>query len=131
MAIETLTGLNKVAILLICLGEEAASKIFDELSDDEVRQVTRVMATIDHIPVTLKEKVFTSYYDSQNQFKGIFVKGEDFARRAIIATQGDQRSGFLMDQFVSGTESSSLETISLMAPRMVAGLLEQAETLFR
>ncbi len=125
MAIETLTGLNKVAILLICLGEEAASKIFDELSDDEVRQVTRVMATIEHIPVTLKEKVFTSYYESQNQFKGIFVKGEEFAKRAIIATPGEHRSDFLMDQFVSGTESSSLETISLMAPRMVAGLLEQ------
>ena len=78
MAIETLTGLNRVAILLICLGEEAASRIFDELSDDEVRQVTRVMATIDHIPITLKERVFANYYESQNQFKGIFVKGEDF-----------------------------------------------------
>lgn len=125
MAIETLTGLNKVAILLMCLGEEAASKIFAELSDDEVRQVTRVMATIDHIPTSLKEKVFASYYDSQNQFKGIFVKGEEFAKRAINATPGDQRSDFLMDQFISGTESKSLETISLMAPRMVAGLLEQ------
>jgi len=125
MAIETLTGLNKVAILLMCLGEEAASKIFAELSDDEVRQGTRVMATIDHIPTSLKEKVFASYYDAQNQFKGIFVKGEDFAKRAITATPGDQRSDFLMDQFISGTESKSLETISLMAPRMVAGLLEQ------
>jgi flagellar motor switch protein FliG len=124
MAIETLTGLNRVAILLICLGEEAASRIFDELSDDEVRQVTRVMATIDHIPVNLKERVFANYYESQNQFKGIFVKGEDFAKKAINATPGEQRVDFLMDQFLSGTESKSLETISLMAPRMVAGLLE-------
>ena len=125
MAIETLTGLNKVAVLLICLGEEAASRIFDELSDDEVRQVTRTMATIDHIPSDIKEKVFASYHESQNQFAGLFVKGEDFAKKAITATPGEQRSDFLMDQFLSGTESKSLETISLMAPRMVAGLLEK------
>ncbi|BCL60613.1 flagellar motor switch protein FliG [Desulfomarina profundi] len=124
MAIETLTGLNKVAVLLICLGEEATSRIFDELSDDEVRQVTRAMASIEHIPMDIKEKVFAQFHEAQNQFAGLFVKGEEFAKRAIAATPGDQRSEFLMDQFISGTESKSLETISLMAPRMVAGLLE-------
>jgi flagellar motor switch protein FliG len=124
MAIETLTGLNKVAVLLICLGEEATSRIFDELSDDEVRQVTRAMASIEHIPIDIKEKVFANFHEAQNQFAGLFVKGEEFAKRAIAATPGDQRSEFLMDQFISGTESKSLETISLMAPRMVAGLLE-------
>ncbi len=124
MAIETLTGLNKVAVLLICLGEEAASKIFDELSDEEVGQVTRTMGLIDHIPINIKEKVFANFHESQDIFAGLFVKGDEFAKKAIAATQGEQRSDFLMDQFVSTTESKSLETISLMAPGIVAGLLE-------
>jgi flagellar motor switch protein FliG len=125
MAIETLTGLNRVAILLICLGEEATARIFEELSDDEIRQVTRTMATIDHIPADIKEKVFSSYRESQDRFAGLFVKGGEFAQKAISATPGDKRSKFLLDQFLSGTETKSLETIALMAPRMVAGLLEQ------
>lgn len=124
MGIETLTGLNRAAVLLICLGEEAAGKIFEELSDDEIRQVTRTMATIDHIPIDIKEKVFANFREAQNQFAGLFVKGDEFAKNAIAATPGEQRSNFLMDQFVSGTETRSLETIALMAPRMVAGLLE-------
>lgn len=124
MGIETLTGLNRVAVLLICLGEEATAKIFEELSDEEVRQVARTMATINHIPVDIKEKVFANFRDAQNRFAGLFVKGEDFAKNAITATPGEQRSNFLLDQFLSGTESKSLETIALMAPRMVAGLLE-------
>lgn len=124
MSIETLTGLNRVAVLLICLGEEATAKIFEELSDEEVRQVARTMATINHIPVEIKEKVFANFRDAQNRFAGLFVKGEDFAKNAITATPGEQRSNFLLDQFLSGTESKSLETIALMAPRMVAGLLE-------
>ena len=125
MGIETLTGINRVAVLLICLGEEATGKIFEELSDDEVRQVTRAMSTIDHIPIDIKEKVVSSFRESQDRFAGLFVKGDDFAKNAIAATSGDKRSKFLMDQFLSGTETKSLETIALMAPRMVAGLLEQ------
>ncbi len=124
MGIETLTGINRVAVLLICLGEDATAKIFEELSDDEVRQVTRAMATIDHIPMAIKEKVFANFRESQNLFAGLFVKGNDFAKNAIAATTNDVRSKFLMDQFLSGTETKSLETIALMAPRMVAGLLE-------
>lgn len=124
MAIETLTGINRVAVLLICLGEDATSQIFEELSDDEVRQVTRAMATIDHIPMDIKEKVFSSYREYQSRFAGLFVKGGDFAKKAIASTPGDTRSKFLMDQFLSGTETKSLETIALMAPPMVAGLLE-------
>jgi len=125
MGLETLTGLNRAAVLLICIGEEATSRIFEELSDDEVRQVTRTMATIEHIPIDVKEKVFASFRDSQKRYAGLFVKGGDFAKKAIAATPGEQRSNFLLDQFISGTETKSLETIALMAPRMVAGLLEQ------
>ncbi|NTW88315.1 MAG: flagellar motor switch protein FliG, partial [Desulfobulbaceae bacterium] len=117
MGIETLTGLNRVAILLICIGEEATSKIFEELSDDEIRQVTRTMATIDHIPVDIKEKVFANFRESQKRYAGLFVKGEEFAKKALAATPGEQRANFLLDQFLSGTESKSLETIALMAPR--------------
>ena len=124
MGIETLTGLNRAAVLLICIGEEAAGKIFEELSDDEIRQVTRTMASIEHIPMDVKEKVFSNFREAQDRFAGLFVKGDDFAKKAIAATPNEQRSNFLMDQFVSGTETKSLETIALMAPRMVAGLLE-------
>ncbi len=125
MGIETLTGINRVAVLLICLGEEATAKIFEELSDDEIRQVTRAMSSIDHIPIDIKEKVFASFRESQNRFAGLFVKGGEFAKNAISATAGEKRSKFLLDQFLSGTETKSLETIALMAPLMVAGLLEQ------
>lgn len=125
MAIETLTGINRVAVFLICLGEEATARIFEELSDEEVRQVTRAMASIDHIPMDIKEKVFDNFRESQNLFAGLFVKGNSFAKSAIAATAGETRSKLLMDQFLSGTETKSLETIALMAPRMVAGLLEQ------
>lgn len=125
MSFETLTGLSKAAVLLICIGEESAAKIFEELSNDEVRQVTRMMATIDHIPTEIKERVFNNFTESQLEFAGLFVKGSEFAKKTISATGEEERSEVLMEQFISGTESKPLETIALMQPRMVAGLLEK------
>jgi flagellar motor switch protein FliG len=125
MGIDTLTGLNKAAVFMICMGEEVTAKIFKELSDSEVRQVTRAMATIDHIPNHIKQKVFESYYETQTQYAGIFVKGGEFAKKAIAATDEGDRTHDLMEQFISGTESRPLETIALMQARMVASLLEK------
>ena len=125
MSIESLNGLNKAAVLLISLGEEASAKIFNELSDEEVRKVTRAMAAIDHIPIDIKEKVFDFFAESQQEFAGVFVKGNEFAKNAISAIDEGDRNEILLDQFISGTESRSLETIALMQPQMVAGLLEK------
>ena len=125
MSFETLTGLNKAAVLLMCLGEEASAKIFEELSDEEIGLVTRTIATIDHIPEDVKEQVFNSFEESQRQFAGLFIKGSEFAKKAIATLDGGERTEELLDQFISGTETRPLETIALMEPTMVAGLLEK------
>lgn len=125
MGIDTLTGLNKAAVFLICMGEEATASVFKELSDNEVRQVTRAMANIEHIPNNIKQKVFDSFYEAQMQEAGLFIKGGDFAKKAIAATDSGSRTHDLLEQFISGTESRPLETIALMQARMVASLLEK------
>jgi flagellar motor switch protein FliG len=123
MSFDNLTGIDKAAVLLMCLGEEASARIFEELSDEEIGQVTRTIATIDHIPEDVKETVFNLFGESQRQFAGLFIKGNEFAKKAISSLEGDQRSEDLMDRFVSGMETRPLETISRMQPTMVAGLL--------
>lgn len=127
MAIETLTGLNKAAVLLLCLGEEATARVFAALTDEEVRQVTRIMAGITHVPDHIKEKVFQNYREEAIKFSGLFIKGEEFVRNAFEATgkDGKERAYALFEQFLSGTENRPLETISLMQPRMVSVLLEK------
>ena len=125
MSIETLTGVNKAAVLLMCLGEEASAKIFSELNNDEIRQVTRAIATIDHIPEEIKERVIANFHEAQEEYAGLFIKGDEFAKKAISSLESEERVDILLEQFISGTETHSLETIALMQPRMVAGLLEK------
>jgi len=124
MSTESLNNVTKAAIILICLGEDAAARIFQEFSDDEIRRVTKAMASIDHIPSELKQKVLDSFWDAKGQYAGLFVKGSEFAKTALAKTESD-RAEELLNQFISGTESKPLETIALMQPRMVASMLEK------
>lgn len=125
MATENLTGPDKAAILMMCLGEKATSNIFAELTDEEIHQVALSMSTIDHIPESTKARVYEEYELAKKQFAGLFIKGNDFAKKAIASTSDGERANELLDHFVSGTETRPLETIELMHPRMVGGLLEK------
>lgn len=124
MSGESINNIKKAAIVLMCLGEDATAKIFQEFSDDEIRRVTKAMASIEHIPSDVKQKVLESFFDAQKDYAGLFVKGSDFAKMALAKTESDRASA-LLDQFISGEESNPLETISMMQPRMVASLLEK------
>ena len=122
---DHLSGINRAAILLICLGEAATARIFAELSDEEIRRVTRAMAAIEHIPLSTKEKVVEQFRRSQASLSGMFVKGIDFAKKSLQGLPTPERGQYLLDQFIATAETKTVETIAMMSPRMVAGLLEK------
>jgi len=124
-AAEKLTGLKKAAILLICLGETAASKLLRELTDEEIFKVTRCMSDIEHISEETRARVLEDFEMATESHAGLVVKGQEFARKLIAGTGNKNRETSLMRQFVSGTEARPLETIAKMQPSMVAGLLER------
>ncbi len=120
-----LTGVEKVAILLLSLGEQAAAKIFEQLEDHEIRKISRVMMNISHVPVEVAQQVIDNFDKAKQSHAGLYVRGEDFIRRAIANGSDDNRKESLLEQLASGATVRPLETIAMMEPRMVAGILER------
>ncbi|NOQ45361.1 MAG: flagellar motor switch protein FliG, partial [Desulfobulbaceae bacterium] len=117
------SGLERAAILLMCLGEDLAAQVIRELTDEEIFKVTRTMAEIEHIPENVKQRVLEDFELSRESQAGIVIRGQEFAKKAIAASGSEERVNTLMKQFISGTETRPLETIAKMQPAMVAGLL--------
>ncbi len=124
-AAEKMTGLKKAAILLLCLGEDAASLLLRELSDEDIFKVTRCMSGIVHIPEETRKRVLEDFELSTESQAGLVVKGQEFAKKLIARSGNKNRESSLMRQLVTGSEARPLETISKMQPSMVAGLLER------
>jgi len=124
MQLSKLSGSEKAAILLMCLGEDATAKVFRELSDSEVRIISRSMMTINHVPADVAEEILANYKKAQQEYVGLYIRGNEFAQKAISKVGNQHRVDSLIKEVTSGTESRPLETISMMQPRMVATLLE-------
>ncbi len=119
-----LTGVQKAALLLLCLGEEATVKVFESLDDNEVREISRKMMEIEHVDQALAREVLEEFKQAREGDVGIYIRGDEFAKHAILGGGDTQRAQYLLEQVSSGMEGRPLETISKMHPRMVAGLLE-------
>lgn len=119
-----LSGAEKAAILLLCLGEEAASRVFKDLSDVEVRMISRWMINIDHIPAKIAQEVIDEFNRLQIEHAGMFVQGREFARKAISGSGDPKRADAIMEQVSSTPAYRPLETIARMQSRMVASLLQ-------
>lgn len=123
MNLDNLSGLDKAAILLMSLGEDAAARVFRELGDDEIHQISRSMATIDHIPLSIKNGVLQKFFDDQQKMAGIFIRGNEFARKSIKGTDSGDRTETLLNQHISDIESKPFSFISAMNPQLVAETL--------
>ncbi|SHJ81375.1 flagellar motor switch protein FliG [Malonomonas rubra DSM 5091] len=119
-----LSGAKKAALLLLCLGEEATAKIFEALDDSEVREISRCMMDIDHVDPKVAREILEEFKTARDGDIGVYIRGEEFAKHAILGGANNERAQQLLDQVSAGIEGRPLETISKMHPRMVAGLLE-------
>lgn len=122
--VARLTGGERAAILLLCLGEERAGQIFDMLDDAEVRLISRCMMSMDHITAELATQVMGQFQKSSTNLEGFVVDGSDFVRKAIEHSQDKTRKDMLLDQIEEGMGFRPLETIAMIEPRMVASLLQ-------
>ncbi len=119
-----LKGAEKAAILLFCLGEEATAKVFRELDASEVRLISRCMMDMDHVAPEVAQQVMDEYKSKQTESGGLFVRGGDFYKNAILGAVDPEEAERLIDQVEAGSEGRPLETIAMMDPKMVASLLE-------
>ena len=61
MTSDELTGPEKVAVLLLTLGEEAAKRAFAEMDDHEVQKVASMMIKHQKIPREISDQVVAEF----------------------------------------------------------------------
>ncbi len=123
MQLGRMTGIEKAAVLLLCLGETITASIFTELPPEQVRILSKAMINIEHIPADLATDVMGEFRALQKKNPGKYVKSKDFIRNALNET-GAENADQIYREVMSGVEAHPLETIATMQPRMVSSLLE-------
>ncbi|MCL2469012.1 MAG: flagellar motor switch protein FliG [Alphaproteobacteria bacterium] len=61
--VRSLSGAEKAAIIILSLGEEYASRVFAHMNDDEIREISQVMANLGNVSSSLVEKLFVEFVE--------------------------------------------------------------------
>ncbi|MGE0109423.1 MAG: flagellar motor switch protein FliG, partial [Bdellovibrionales bacterium] len=61
-----LSGTEKAAILILSLGEEHASRVFSHMNDEELKELSQVMANLGTVSSNLVEKLFIEFVEQMS-----------------------------------------------------------------
>lgn len=119
-------GLQKAAILIVLLGEEAASHIYKNLSDEDLRQLTRTIAELEHVKPETALGVLEEYYRLVVTQGYVAEGGPAYAQKLLVTAFGDSGAQQLLERVSRAMEMSvaQLENLQKADPQQLAKFLE-------
>jgi len=94
---RALSGPEKAAILLMSLGDEHASKMFALMSDDEIKEISQIMANLGTVSANVVERLFVEFAE-QISSTGSLVGTFDSTERLLMKVMDADRVGNIMEE---------------------------------
>ena len=83
MTIESLDGTQKAAILMVAIGPDAASQLFQNLNQEDVESITKEISKLRNIPSKLINEVVNEYYKMVLAQNYISEGGKGYAEQLL------------------------------------------------
>jgi flagellar motor switch protein FliG len=94
---RTLSGPQKAAILMLAIGEQHSTKIFAMMDDEEIKEISQIMANLGTINSSLVERLFIEFAD-QLSSTGSLIGSFESTERLLIKSLGKERVEGIMDE---------------------------------
>ncbi|MFH1572016.1 MAG: flagellar motor switch protein FliG [Gemmatimonadota bacterium] len=110
---------QKVAILMVALGQEGAADIMKFLTDYEIEEITHTIAELKSLPADVQDEVLAEF--EQHLLAGEYMSqgGVDFARGALERAVGPRKAQEILDRVMS-TVSSGFYLLRNVPPQQLA-----------
>ena len=110
---------QKVAIVMVALGEEVSGEVLKHLNDYEIEEITQAIAGLKNISVELMDRVLEEF--EQHLLAGEWVSqgGVDFARSALERAVGPRKAQEILER-VTSKVSSGFYMLKNVAPDQIA-----------
>lgn len=117
-------GLRKSAILLLCLGEEAAVEVFKFLGPKEVQKLGATMAALENVNRAEIEEVLADFR-TEVENRASLGAADEYLRSVLTKALGVDRANNLLDRILQGNEANTgIEGLKWMDSAAVAELIK-------
>lgn len=120
------SGLRKAAILLVLLGDDAATSIYRNLPEEEVRQLTQEIAGLEYISPEVAAKVLHEYHKLSLTQEYLAQGGAAYATKVLTKAFGEEMARTLLADVSLAKEADALNLDALQKtdPQQLAKFIQ-------
>ena len=94
---RTLTGNEKAAILMLSLGEDHAARLFEQMDEDEILEISQTMANLGKISPTVIERLFVDFAEQMSSTNALVGSQDSTERLLQKAGLADDNNEVIME----------------------------------
>ena len=131
MAELNLTTAQKAATVIVALGTDKASRIYQYMNPDELEQLTIEVAKLGYVAPEQTEMVLEDFYQMCLANKAITEGGLEYARSVLQKAFGNQEAEQLLNKVTKALTNRSVSFLNKTDPKTLLSTLqhERAQTI--
>ena len=121
---RTLTGGEKAAILLLSLGEDYSSRVFELMDDEEILEISQTMANLGKVNSAIVERLFVDFAEqmsSTNSLAGTL----DSTERLLQRVMGKEKVDRIMEEIRGPAGRTMWEKLGNVNEEILASFLQK------
>ncbi len=123
---QALSGVRKAAILLVLLGDDAASEVFRHLTTPEVQRLTQEIGELTYISSEEAAHVLQEYHRLSLTQDYLAQGGQEYANQLLVKAFGKEGANALLEQVLQAQEANALnlDTLQKADPAQLVKFVE-------
>ncbi len=124
MNLDTLTGMQKAAILLAFLGPEISSEILKNLTEPEIEEITSEITYMESIPPNLRNTVLSEFHQMYLARQYMTQGGVDFATQMLEKALGSNKSTAIINRVQEGSNRPPFSFLKYIDSELLITLIQ-------
>jgi|TARA_R110002126_G_scaffold13118_3_gene56773 flagellar motor switch protein FliG len=121
---RTLTGAEKAAILLLSLGEDYSSRVFELMDDEEILEISQTMANLGKVNSSIVERLFVDFAEQMSSTNSL-VGTLDSTERLLARVMGSDKVDRIMEEIRGPAGRTMWEKLGNVNEEILASFLQK------
>jgi flagellar motor switch protein FliG len=120
---KKLNGVQKTAVFLLAVGEEHAAKMFSMMEDEEIKEVSHVMASLGRVSSDIVEQLFSEFSEQVSAGNGI-IGSHEGTEKLLLKALGKDRVDEIMEDIRGPAGRNTWEKLGNVNEEILAAYLK-------
>ena len=120
---RSITGPQKAAIMMLSLGDEQAGTLLGMMEDDEIKELTQIMANLGTVGANLVERLFVDFADALSN-TGSLIGSYESTERLLVKSLDKERVNHIMEEIRGPAGRTMWDKLGNVSEQVLANYLK-------